>query len=397
MQPHDIHPVHTQPAATGLDDSVFMAVIHQGDTAQRVSLATQLAAFLSNEDAPQAERDQVVPAALRLTSDSAPEVRRALATGLIGHAKLNADLMFAIISDDDEIALPFLSLTPALGHWHMLAVLRVGDDLRRAAVALRPDVSQEAVEYIIGSLPLAINVLLFDNAAVSFTAGQFRSLYERFGETREMLDCLLASPGLPLDLRITHARRAAQRMQQLIIARGWIPANDAAELVHDAEENAVLNILTGTSAAERSAVVAFMVNGDMLTPSIIVRAACLGAMDVVAEILTHLSGLSPKRTRDMMFAKPQSGFRSLHAKCGLPQGCYWTLQAACDVAREEKAEGITLTPDDFGRRMIEALMTRYEALAMIDRPHQLDYVSRFATDRARLIARRLKADLLRAA
>jgi uncharacterized protein (DUF2336 family) len=337
----------------------------------------------------------VVPAVLKLTADPVAEVRRVLAEGLAPLSTLNADLLFAVIADDDEIALPFLAQTPALSPWHMLAVLRVGDDARRATVALRPDVSAEAVDYIIESLPLAVNALMLENEALVLTPDQYRNLYARFGETREVLDSLLASTSLPLDVRITHARRAASRMQQLIIERGWIPANDATELVADAEENAVLDILTRATAEQRSEVVSFLVDNELLTPSIVVRAACLGAMEVVADILAGLAGISPKRASDAIFVK--GSFRSLHAKSGLPQSCYWTLQAACDVAREERQDGIRLTPEDFGRRMIEALLTRYESLPMAERPKQLDVVGRFAADRVRLIARRLKSDLLRAA
>lgn len=384
-----------EPSFCGLDDQVFMDVIATGSTEQRVALATQLAAFLGREDSPQKERDQVVPAVLKLTADPVAEVRRALAEGLAPISTLNADLLFAVIADDDEIALPFLAQTPALSPWHMLAVLRVGDDARRATVALRPDVSAEAVDYIIESLPLAVNALMLENEALVLTPAQYRNLYTRFGETREVLDCLLARADLPLDVRISHARRAAARMQQLIIERGWIPANDATELVADAEENAVLDILTRATAEQCREVVSFLVDNELLTPSIIVRAACLGAMDVVAEILAGLAGISPKRAADAIFVK--GSFRSLHAKSGLPQSCYWTLQAACDVAREERQDGIRLTPDDFGRRMIETLLTRYEALPMAERPRQLDFVGRFAADRVRLIARRLKSDLLRAA
>ena len=310
---------------------------------------------------------------------------------------LHADVLFAIVADDDEIALPFLSVTPALGHWHMLAVLRVGDDVRRAAIALRPDISPDAVGYIVDSLPLTINVLLFENEFVSFTAAQFQTLYDRFGETPEMLDCLLAREDLPLSLRISHAKLAAARIQQLIIERGWIPANDATELVADAEENAVLEILMGTAPEQCAAAVDELLDGGMLTPSIIVRAACLGAMDVVTQIMASLAGVSLKRASDMMFVKPRGAFKSLHGKSGLPESCYWTLQAACDVAREEMQDQIQLTPDDFGRRMIEVLLTSYEQLPLRDRPKQLDYVGRFAADRPRLIAQRLKADLLRAA
>ncbi len=390
-----MQPMTLEPSFCGLDDQVFMEVIAEGTTAQRIELATQLAVFLGREDAPQKERDQVVPAVLKLTADPEAEVRRALAEELAPLASLNADLLFAIIADDDEIALPFLAETPALSAWHMLAVLRVGDDARRATVALRPDISVDAVDYIIESLPLAVNVLMLENDSLVLTPDQYRSLYARFGETREMLDCLLMRDDLPLDIRISHARLAASRMQQLVIERGWIPANDATELVADAEENAVLDILTRATTEQRREVVSFLVENELLTPSIIVRAACVGAMEVVAEILAGLAGISLKRANDAIFVK--GTFRSLHARAGLPQSCYWTLQAACDVAREERQDGIRLTPDDFGRRMIEVLLTRYEALPMSERPKQLDFVGRFAADRVRLIARRLKTDLMRAA
>jgi hypothetical protein len=42
-------------------------------------------------------------------------------------------------------------------------------------------------------------------------------------------------------------------------------------------------------------------------------------------------------------------------------------------------------------------MTRYEGLPGPERARQLDIVSRFAEDQVRLIARRLKSDLARAA
>jgi uncharacterized protein (DUF2336 family) len=390
MQPHSI-----EPSFCGLDDQVFMEVIAKGTPAQRIELATQLGAFIGRSDAPQRERDQVIPAILKLTVDPVAEVREALARTLAPIASLNADLIFSIIADDDEIALPFLAETPALTTWHMLAVLRVGDDARRATVALRPDVSAEAVDYIIESLPLAVNALMLENEHLVLTPDQYRALYARFGETREILDVLLARPDLPLDIRISHARLAASRMQQLIIERGLIPANDATELVADAEENAVLDILAGAGAEQRAEVISFLIDKGFLTPSIIVRGACVGDMELVAEILAALAGIPLKRANDAIFVK--GSIRSLHSKAGLPQSCYWTLQAACDVAREESQDGLRLTADDFGRRMIELLLTRYEALPPAERPRQLDFVGRFAADHARLIARRLRTDLLRAA
>jgi hypothetical protein len=60
-------------------------------------------------------------------------------------------------------------------------------------------------------------------------------------------------------------------------------------------------------------------------------------------------------------------------------------------------EGIELDPEAFGRRLIEILMTQYEDMPVKDRAKHLEFIGRFAEDRVRIIAQRLKADILRAA
>lgn len=387
----------TDEPSLGLDTSIFMQVIENGSAEHRMALATQLAEFLNKEGVPKSEREQVVPVVLKLAVDPVTDVRRALAEGLSGLADLHADILFSIISDDDAIALPFLAATPALNHWHMLAILRVGDEARQASVVLRPDISAEAIAHAVKSTPLPICLLLFENPAVKLDDQQYHALYARFGHSGDMTERLLGCSDLPLDIRIMQAKRASNRMHQLMAERGWLPANDAAELVADAEETAVLRILIEASDEELARLVSFLVSKAMLTPSIIVRAACLGEMHVVERALSHLAGVPVTRARDMMRGKGLTGFKGLFGKSGLPQSCFWILQAACDVATDEAEEGITLDSEDFGRRVIEALMTRYEALPLKERSRHLEYVGRFAADRARIIAKRLKADLVRAA
>lgn len=381
----------------GLDTSVFDELIADGNVDQRRQLAVQIANFLAREDAPQAEREQVVPVALQLAADEEVSVRHALASRLADVPRLNADLLFTIVSDDDEIALPFLSETSALNAWHMLAVLRVGDEARQATVALRPDLLPEAVDFITSSLSLAVNGVLLGNEAIAIPEASFHTLFERFGDAPEMVGLMLDRPDMPAALRIQQARLSAKRLHGLLAKRGWLPANDAAELVTDAEENAALKILMEAADEELPGTVRFIIDRELLTPAIILRAACLGAMDVVAEAVAYLADVPVKRAREQMFGKAAGGFRSLHAKAGLPENSYWTLQAACDVAREEIESGILMTPDDFGRKLIETLLTRYESIPLGEQPRNLDVLCRFGGERTARLANRLKADILRAA
>ena len=381
----------------GLDTTVFTDVIENGDVVARVKLAAQLVALLSAEGASKSECAQVVPVVLKLSVDPVKEVRRSLVSGLVGLLNLHADILFSIIADDDDLALPFLAVTPALNHWHMLAVLRVGDVARQQTVVMRPDLSAEALTYAVKSAPLEVCLRLFDNSTLHLDDRAYHGLYTRFGQVPEMAELLLSRPNLPLDIRILQAKRASNRMQQLMAERGWMADNDASELVADAEETAILRILVDASNDELARAIPFLVAKKMLTPSMIVRAAAIGEMKLVQWSLAHLSGVGLARAHDLMFGRGLMGLKSLHSKSGLPQSCYGLLMAACDVVKDAKEEGLPLDPESFGRRLIEALMTRYENMKTVERSKNLEFIGRFAEDRVRKIAKRLRADMVRAA
>ena len=381
----------------GLDTSIFIDVIENGDAMARTKLAVQLAALMCAEDTLKADSDQVVPVVLKLSVDPVKEVRRTLSHGLVGLLSLHADILFSIIADDDDVALPFLAATPALNHWHMLAVLRVGDVARQQIVVLRSDLSKDSLAYAVKSAPLDVCLRLFENRALHLDDRDYHTLYIRFGQVPEMVELLLGRPNLPLDIRILQAKRASNRMQQLMAERGWMADNDANELVADAEETAILRILVDASNEELARAIPFLVSKKMLTPSIILRAAAIGEMKMVQWSLAHLSGVGLVRAHELMFGRGFMGLKSLHSKSGLPQSCYGLLVAACDVMKDAKEEGLPLDPESFGRRLIEALMTRYENMQSAERSKNLEFIGRFAEDRVRKIAKRLRADMVRAA
>src|SRR5439155_1642066 len=166
-----------------------------------------------------------------------------------------------------------------------------------------------------------------------------QSLYARFGHAPQVVERLLGCDELPLEIRILQARRASNRIHQLMAERTWVPANDAAEMVADAEETAVLSILTAAEPDELQKTIRFLTLKNMLTPSIIMRAACLGEMKVVERALAHLCDLPADRAGELIYAKGPVSLRALYKKAGLPPACFWLLRAAIDVERAVREEG----------------------------------------------------------
>ncbi len=381
----------------GLDVSVLNDVLERGDADARETLALQLAALISDPLTAELERNQVTPILLKLSVDDEVEVRVALVGALLHEEKLHPDIVFSIIADEDAIALPFLAQTPALNSWHMMAILRVGDEARQKTVAARDDLPEEAANYIIKSSPSNTVQALINNPIVQMDSQDCHILYKRFGNVPEIVESLLARPDLPLDIRITQAKRAASRMRQLMAERGWVPANDASELVADAEETAILRVLSEAEVTERTGATQYLAQQNMLTPALVVRAAAMGQMRVVETALAHLAGISSPRAADQMYSRSALGFKSIFKRSGLPTSCFGIIKAACDVVADARDEGLPLETEEFGRRILEALMTRYEYMNANERAKQIEYVGRYGTERVRKIAKRLKADMVRAA
>ena len=389
-------PVQDQPPAN-LDTGVFTSVIESGSERARNAMARQLAAVLADRATTELERRLIVPLVKRLAADPEVRIRRGLARRLKSIAGLEEELVFAILADRDDIAVPFLSETPALNPALMLAVLDAGDITRQIAVALRADITEEAQALIVDTAALPVCLALFENTAVRLDEEEYRRFNDRFGETPDVAELLLTRPELPPDIRVQRCRRVSKRLHHLISERGWVAANDADEIVGDSEDMTILRILKESNGAELAHAMPLLISRETLTPLIIVRAACLGEMQVVAQILAYLAGMPIARARERMAGKGFTGFKGLHGRSGLPKSCFGILQAACDVAADEAKQRLSLDGEEFGRRLIEALMTRYEAMPPRDRAQYLDFISRFAENPVRNLAKRLKTDMSKAA
>ncbi|MCA0433978.1 MAG: DUF2336 domain-containing protein [Proteobacteria bacterium] len=380
-----------------MDVAVLDAVIDEGGPEARIALARQLAALVASSETPAVEREQVLPVLLKLAVDPERAVREILVEKLSAVESLPADLLFSVIASEDDLALPFLRNTPGLNNWHMMAVLRVGDPARQSVIASRMDLSAEATAFILKSGSIAAVVAVMDNPAIRLSAADLHTIYGRFSNAEEVMERLLALPGLPLDIRILQARRSATRMRQLMAERGWIPANDASELVADAEECAILQVLVDAGDKELAAAVAFMASKQMLTPSLILRAACLGERRVVEATLAHLSGMTAARAAAVIYGRGGGNMKSIVNKAGLPLSCTGVLVAFSEVVFEAREEEVELSSELFGRRLLENLMTRYEGMTAADRSKQIAFVSRLGEEKVRKIARQLRVDIQRAA
>ena len=268
-------------AENGLDVTVFDAVIETGDVTDRRQLAEELARFTCDAETEAGERRAVVPHLLKLAVDESEEVRESLAKGLAYAEQLDADVVFTIVASEDEVALPFLAQTPALDAWQMAAIVRVGDLARQLEIARRPDIASGTIDDILSKGEAEAACALLDNRLAPLSDTHCRAIYADHGREPAILERLLRRPDLPVDIRIMQARQASRRILRLVTERGWLAPVSADEVVASATDITIIDLLADADPEELATAIAFMAGNEMLTPALLLRAACLGHMSVV--------------------------------------------------------------------------------------------------------------------
>jgi uncharacterized protein (DUF2336 family) len=378
------------------ETKAFDEALMCGGADARAELARQLAAFISDQPESSPQRQAAVANLIKLASDPILEVRRSTAEFLSVVTPLEPELMFTIVADEDEIALPFVAKSPAFDLPRMFAVLKEGDVVRQVHIAARHDLFCQCANYIVERVDWPACAALLDNPEFEPCETDYRTLYRRFHDRPQIMDRLLARDDLPLDIRILQAKHASSRIQDYLNTAAF-SRTDPSELVADAEESATLQVLAQASEAELDKAISFLLTRRMLTPSLLVRAALNGAMGVVEHSLAVLSGIPVRRLQRLFYERGPVSIKAVFNRCRLPSACVRLIQAAREVERLARATGDDVSCDQFGVRTIEKIITGCGDIGLNEKIRLLELVESFGPERARTVAAKLKSNLAQAA
>ncbi len=384
-----------------LNISVFDRIIEGEDAATRKRLARQLAELVADRATPPAEREEVTGPLLKLLMDPQRDIRAAIAEILTPVAGLHADIVFAIAADDDDIALPFIRLSPSIIGGRQMAIFEAGDKARRKALAGRCDLEPKTVTAMALKGCRDIILTLLGNASIKISDADLKRIYVRWRKDVKVTEKLLKYPGLPLVIRAAHVRAASRRLREQLAKGGLMAGRDIQATVLRAQEDSLVDILTqARTRAELVEVLAFMSNREMLTPSVILRAGCHGHIRVLEQSLAFLAGVKGKRMARFVKSGRGLPLRAILAKSGLPQSCHLLVRAIFDTARdmaESEEHGRIAPPEAFGRALLEKLASGYDRIAVHDKTRQVELLARFCDDKTRVLAEHFCTGLLQAA
>ncbi|MGH7032289.1 MAG: DUF2336 domain-containing protein, partial [Stellaceae bacterium] len=323
-----MHMSHHTPAALA---QVYDRLRAHPDVAVRTETARRVGTLLSTPTLSSAERRTALAILERLVQDVEQKVREALAIHVARCALLPPDLARKIAEDVDAVALPFLRVSPALSDADLVAIIGAGSVSKHVAIAARPSVSPGVTEVLIGTGSPSVVAALLENDGAAITEVGYHTIMDGFGGDDRVQRLMVARPALPLAIAERLIAVVSEALRERLVENHALPPQVADELVHQARERALMH---GIAALPRSfdvdAFTARLGAKGELTPTLLMRALCLGDRRFFEAGMAVLASVSVASSVVLIADRGPLGFKALYEKAGLPAEYFRAFRAALD-------------------------------------------------------------------
>ncbi|CAK0765378.1 hypothetical protein WCLP8_3830008 [uncultured Gammaproteobacteria bacterium] len=149
-----------------------------------------------------------------------------------------------------------------------------------------------------------------------------------------------------------------------------MPQGLASDLILQSREKATVGLTIGSDEAELDRLIEQLIEGGRLTPSLAVRALCMGDIAFFECAMARLANVPIVNARILLHDAGPLGLKSVYDRTGMTAALFPAVQIAIQVLHETDFDGEEHDIERHRRRMIERILTQYDDLAAED----IDYL-----------------------
>ncbi|MBI3711084.1 MAG: DUF2336 domain-containing protein [Proteobacteria bacterium] len=348
----------------------------------RTTMAAKVAYALDRQTLTPAERRYAEEIIGLLARDAEVTVRQALAAYVKEHAQLPRDVAVTLAQDVESVALPVLRYSAVLTDEDLIAIVRGGAAAKQTAIARRTKVSSPLSDALIDHGDEAVVATLFGNDGADIAEASFDKVITKFPASETVQAPLMRRARLPLTIVERLYSTVSETFRGQLLARRELPPNTVGDLVLHSREKALLGRAADASPEEIERLVQHLQANKRLTPSIVLRALCMGDLTFFEASLAVRTGLTMNNVRLLVHDDGKLGLQSIYAKADLPQDLYPAVRTAIDIARETQFDGAPHDRERYCRRMIERILTQYADVGEDTTEYLIGKLSRLQQDAA---------------
>jgi uncharacterized protein (DUF2336 family) len=153
----------------------------------------------------------------------------------------------------------------------------------------------------------------------------------------------------------------SRKIESYLVEKHDLPADAAATLILQVRERATMSLLSeGSSDDELERLVEQLQVNGRLTPSLVLRALCMGDMNFFEAAMARLASIPVQNARILIHDKGTLGLESIYLRAGMPERLFMAVQAGVEVAKETDYDGGENDRQRYVERMLERILTQWD-------------------------------------
>jgi len=336
----------------------------------RAELATKMAREIDSTHLTPDELAIAQDIARLMAQDVAETVRRALAVSLRHAVHLPRDVALRLAHDVEAVALPILSGSPALAEADLVAILHHADPARQQAIASRADVSEPVADVLISQADESAVVTLLRNKAARIAEPSLHRAVDRFADSEPVKTGIVHRASLPVTVAERLVVMVSEELRGYLLSHHALPPSVAADLVLQSRERSIIGLSLRASRDELETLIRQMQRHQRLTPSLILRALCMGDLAFFETALAVRAHVPAENAQVLVHDAGGKGLASLYRKAGLPDNLLPVFRVAVDAVNSTGLDGGEHDFERYRARVIARILSQCEDFV----PDDLDYL-----------------------
>lgn len=351
---------------------------------QRASVAHRLCRRIGLDVLSDAEKQFAQEIIKILAADAADLVRRTLAITLRSSPIMPREIALKLARDIEAVAIPILEESPVFTEEDLVELVLSVTAAKQAAIAARDGLSITVSEVISEHGAVEAVRALAQNQTAEWSDKAYTDALARFGADEIVQAGLIRRDFIPVHIAEKMVSLVSGNLFDMLVNRHELPAQLAIDLAASARERVTIDLVeqAGRSHDLPRFVSQLNLNGR-LTHSLIMRALCCGQMPFVEHALSELSGVAHQRVWLMIHDAGPLGLQAVFDHAGLPRKMLAAFKAAVNVYHETEHDGGPNDRARFRARMIERVLTQFQAIPKDDLDYLLDKLDFYSEMAAR--------------
>lgn len=327
----------------------------RAETAEKVSAAFSAGA-LSDEERKIAEEIFRI-----MVQDAEVRVRQALSESLKNNPQVPHDVAVDLAQDVVEVATPIIQFSDVLTDADLIEIISNCDEDHQVVVAQRDKVSTEVSDALTESDSERVVGTLMSNEGASISEKSFDKVVKKFGDSDAVMGSLAERSNLPIKVSERLVTLVSESIREKLVTKHDLSPDLATDLILETRERATLSLVPGSAGTMSvQKLVDQLADNGRLTPTLLVRALCLGDQVLFEVGMAKLAGVPVPNAYVLIHDKGGRGLTALFEKCQMGKTMLEVARAALSVAEETDYNGLEGDRERFRARMIERVLTQFE-------------------------------------